>query len=322
MFVFEGAAYDVVAAVIGAALGAVVAYGMVIVIASAFGAEDSDAGLQVEYAVAWRSLVVAFAIGVLLTLVVVAVSAWRVSVMTISTAIRNLPEPPSSKKSRRWILAVLGLALGAFIAMSGAAADAATALMLGISLVVISLVPILRLLGASERIAYTACGLALVVLMLMPWEIWEAVFGQISMDFSTWIVSGLMTVIGAVWVMVFNADLLLRGASLVFGRAPSLAPVVRGDDVSLKARFRTGATLAMFTLVVFTLVTGTAAPGSFTAALDNVEEFGGGFQVRAGTSAGAPIADMRAACKLPLGSARPTSRWSGASPCCRSRLDS
>ena len=28
------------------------------------------------------------------------------------------------------------------------------------------------------------------------------------MDFSTWIVSGLMTVIGAVWVMVFNADLL------------------------------------------------------------------------------------------------------------------
>ncbi|MGH2931842.1 MAG: ABC transporter permease, partial [Gaiellaceae bacterium] len=296
MFVFEGAAYDVVAAVIGAALGAVVAFGMVIVIASAFGAEDSDAGLQVEYAVAWRSLVVAFAIGVLLTLVVVAVSAWRVSVMTISTAIRNLPEPPSSKKSRRWILAVLGLALGAFIAMSGATTDAATALMLGISLVVISLVPALRLLGASERVAYTACGLALVVLMLMPWGIWEAVFGQISMDFSTWIVSGLMTVIGAVWVMVFNADLLLRGASLVFGRAPSLAPVVRlAMTYPLKARFRTGATLAMFTLVVFTLVTGTAAPGSFTAALDNVEEFGGGFQVRAGTSAGAPIADMRTA---------------------------
>ena len=75
----------------------------------------------------------------------------------------------------------------------------------------------------------------------------------------------------------------------------------------LKARFRTGATLAMFTLVVFTLVTGTAAPGSFTAALDNVEEFGGGFQVRAGTSAGAPIADMRAALQAAPGIARPTS---------------
>ncbi len=69
----------------------------------------------------------------------------------------------------------------------------------------------------------------------------------------------------------------------------------------LRARFRTGATLAMFTLVVFTLVTGTATPGSFTAALDNVDEFGGGFQVRAGTSAGAPIVDMRAALRTAPG---------------------
>ena len=322
MFVFEGAAYDVVAAVIGAALGAVVAYGMVIVIASAFGAEDSDAGLQVEYAVAWRSLVVAFAIGVLLTLVVVAVSAWRVSVMTISTAIRNLPEPPSSKKSRRWILAVLGLALGAFIAMSGAAADAATALMLGISLVVISLVPILRLLGASERIAYTACGLALVVLMLMPWEIWEAVFGQISMDFSTWIVSGLMTVIGAVWVMVFNADLLLRGASLV-GRAPSLAPVVRlAMTYPLKARFRTGrpsrCSRSSSSRSLPALRHRVPSPQPSTTSRSSAE---------ASRSAQAPRQARRSPtcappCKLPLGSARPTSRWSGASPCCQSRLDS
>ena len=29
------------------------------------------------------------------------------------------------------------------------------------------------------------------------------------MDFSTWIVAGLMIVVGAVWVIVYNADLLL-----------------------------------------------------------------------------------------------------------------
>ena len=96
MFTFEGAAYDLIAAVVGALLGAIVAYGMVLAIASAFGAEESDAGLKVEYSVTVRSLFVAFAIGVLLTLLVVAFSAWRVSVMTISTAIRNLPEPPSA----------------------------------------------------------------------------------------------------------------------------------------------------------------------------------------------------------------------------------
>ena len=38
-----------------------------------------------------------FALGLLLTLVVVAVSAWRVSVMTISTAIRNLPGAPGRR---------------------------------------------------------------------------------------------------------------------------------------------------------------------------------------------------------------------------------
>jgi putative ABC transport system permease protein len=44
MFTFEGAAYDLVAAAVGAILGAIVAYGMVLLMARAFGAEDADAG--------------------------------------------------------------------------------------------------------------------------------------------------------------------------------------------------------------------------------------------------------------------------------------
>jgi putative ABC transport system permease protein len=296
MFTFEGAAYDVIAAAVGALLGAAVAYGMVLAMASALGAEDEDAGLQIEYFVSWRSLFLAFAIGGLLTLLVVAFSAWRVSVMTISTAIRNLPEPPNPRRRRRLVLAFVTIALGVLLTLSGSSGDAATPLMLGIALVLVGLVPLLRLVGVPERVAYTACGLALAVAMLLPWSIWESVFGQMSMDYSTWIVSGLMTVIGAVWVMVYNADLILRAVSFVLSRFGRLAPVARmAITYPLRARFRTGATLAMFTLVVFTLVTGTAAPGSFDKALNNVDEFGGGFQVRAGTSAGAPIDDLQAA---------------------------
>ena len=40
-------------------------------------------------------------------------------------------------------------------------------------------------------------------------DLWDAVFGKLAMDFSTWIVAGLMIVVGTVWVIVFNADLLL-----------------------------------------------------------------------------------------------------------------
>ena len=296
MFLFEGATYDLAAAVVGALMGAVVAYGMVIVMAAAFGSSSENEGLQIQYAVSLRSLVIAFAIGVLLTLVVVAVSAWRVSTMTIASAIRNLPEPALPKRRRRWILALIGLAFALLLTVSGASSGAATPLMLGVSLVLVALVPLLRLVGVSERLAYTSCGLAMVVVLMLPWSMWEDVFGQISMNFSTWIVSGLMIVVGAVWVLIFNADLILRAAGFVLGRFGRLAPVVRmAITYPLRARFRTGATLAMFTLVVFTLVTGTAASDSFNAAFDNASAYGGGFNVRAGTTAAAPITNMRAA---------------------------
>jgi hypothetical protein len=161
--------------------------------------------------------------------------------------------------------------------------------MLGISLILIGLVPILRLIGVSERIAYTSCGLAIAVAMLLPWSVWESVFGQISMDYSTWIISGLMTVIGTVWVLVYNADIILRAVSYVLSRFGSAAPVAKmAITYPLRARFRTGATLAMFALVVFTLVTGTASSGSFQKALANADQFGR-LPGRAGTSATAPI---------------------------------
>jgi putative ABC transport system permease protein len=275
---------------------------MVIVMANAFGASDADEGLQIEYAVSVRSLVIAFAIGVLLTLVVVAVSAWRVSRMTISTAIRNLPEPPATRRGRRLVLASVGIALGLLMVVSGASSGTATPLMLGVSLVLVSLVPVLRVAGVPERAAFTACGLTVVVLLMLPWSAWEAVFGQLSMNFSTWIAAGLMIVVGTVWVIVFNADLLLGLVTRVLGRLRGLAPVLRMSMAyPLASRFRTGTTLAMFTLVVFTLVTGMASSGSFTKAFGNVEAFGGGFDVRSGTTGAAPITDMAAALRTTPG---------------------
>jgi putative ABC transport system permease protein len=292
MFTFEGAAYDFLAAAVGALLGAAFAFGMVLVMAEAFGAVDADEGFQIQFAVSWKSLVIAFAMGLLLTLVVVAVSAWRVSVMTIATAIRGLPEPPRPRRRRRLILALVGLALGLLFIWSGLDSKTATPVLLGVSLTLMSLVPLLQLAGVPERIAFTACGLAVVAYLMLPWRWSEPVFGDLAMDFSTWIVSGLLVVIGTVWVIVFNADLLLGAAMSVLGRIKGLAPVLRMSMAyPLRARFRTGTTLAMFTLVVFTLVTGTVSNGSFVHAI-GVDDFGGGFQIRGGTVGTAPVEDM------------------------------
>ncbi|MEW6583557.1 MAG: FtsX-like permease family protein, partial [Actinomycetota bacterium] len=112
MFTFEGVAYDLVAAVVGALLGAVVAYGMVLAMASAFGASSVGEGIPVDYAVSGRSLFIAFAIGLLLTLAVVTAAAWRVSRMTISAAIRNLAEPAGRDRRRGWRWGVAAVAAG------------------------------------------------------------------------------------------------------------------------------------------------------------------------------------------------------------------
>ena len=292
MFLFEGVAYDLLAAAVGTALGAGVAFAMIAVLAQAFDQE----GFDIAYSVTARSLLIAYAIGVLLTLVVVAVSAARVSRMTIATAIRNLPEPAVAVRRRRFALASGCVALGGLMALSGATGGQATPLMLGVSIVLVGLVPFVRLAGVGERLAYTGCGVTLVVIWMAPWGAWEAVFGELAMDFSTWIVSGMMVVTGAVWTIMYNAPALLAAAAHVFGRIRSLAPVLRMSMAyPLAARFRSGMTLAVFTLVVFTLVTGTATSGSFMHAFDDEDAFGGGFDVRASTSPAAPVRDMRAA---------------------------
>ncbi len=294
MFVFEGVAYDLIAAAVGAAVGIAIAYGMVAVMSSTF-ATTSD--LQVSYAVKPASIVIAYAIGVLLTLGVVAFSAWRVSRMNIVTAIRDLPEPPAQKgKKRRSALAAAGILVGVMLTMSGASSKTATPFNLGVSLVILSLVPLVQLVGVRERSARTIAGLALVVWWILPTTRW--LLGQTSSDFSIAILSGLMIVIGASWTIIYNADALLGALNATLGRSRRLAPILKMSMAyPLRSMFRTGVTFAMFTLVVFTLVIGATATDAFTNAFNDLKSFGGGFQVRATTAPATPIPDMAAALK-------------------------
>lgn len=294
MFVFEGLAYDLGAALVGCALGVAVAFGMVSVMAQAF----SSAGLEIQHAVTLRSLVAAYALGVLLTFAVVAISAWRVSVLNIVAAVRGLPEPLARRTGRRRVeLGLAGLLIGALMAVSGLEANQATPFSVGLSLTVISLVPLARAAGVGERLAYSAAGALLLAWWLLPFETMNAIAGrELSMDFSAWVVSGLMVVAGATWLIVYNADALLGLAMRVLGRIRSLAPVLKmAMAYPLRARFRTGVTLAMFTLVVFTIVVGATTSRAFLRAVDDVESFGGGFDVRAEVAPASTLGDASAA---------------------------
>jgi putative ABC transport system permease protein len=242
-----------------------------------------------------RTVIVAYAIGVLLTFVVVTLSAWRVSRMNIVTAIRNLPEPPApAHRRQRWLLGTVALVLGGLLVASGVSARNAITLGFGVSLAILGAVPIAERLGAPARAARTTAGLALVAWFVLPMDQW--LLGELSSDFSIFILSGLMIVVGASWTIMYNADLLLGGVTRVFGRVRRLAPVLKLSVAHpLRNRFRTGVTLAMFTLVVFTLVTGATTTTSFVNGMNDVKSYGGGFDVRATIAPTSPIRNMRAA---------------------------
>ena len=161
----------------------------------------------------------------------------------------------------------------------------------------LGLVPILRVAGVSERIAYTLAGAGLVALWLMPFSWVRAAAGRdLAMGFSMWIAGGLLVVLGASWVIINNADVLLSGLSMATRRIRGLAPVLKmAMAYPLRNRFRTGVTLVMFTLVVFTLVVGATTSGSFVSSFNNVRDFGGGWDIRASSSPVAPLGNVESA---------------------------
>ena len=298
MFVFEGVAYDLVAAAIGSLLGLAVALGMVRVIAGAL----SSTGITIRYSIQPRSLLLAYCIGMLLTLAVVAVSAWRVSRLNVVRAIRNLSEPPKARRAARWVLGIAGIAVGGLMALSGAQGKDGGLFLGGVSVVLVSLVPILRAAGLPERAAFTVGGGALMVWCLLPFGAYSAIVPGLTMNFSVWVMVGIALVIGATWVVVYNASAILGAVTWTFGRIASLRPVLKASVAQpLRDRFRTGTTIALFTLVVFTLVVGATTSNAFLNATNDLRSFGGGFQVVAQTSPLNPITNMAVALRTAQG---------------------
>lgn len=293
MFMFEGLLYDVVAAAVGALVGVGVALAMVSALTSAL----KTFGVDIEFTVSTRSLVTAYSMGVVLTFIVVTVSAWRVSLLNIVAAIRNLPEPLRRGGGRASLVwGGVFILLGALFVWLGLSGEQATLFYLGVSLLIFSAVPLLRWAGAPDRLPFSAAGTLIVVLWLLPWRWVESVTGDLSSDINIWVVGGLITVIGVTWIVMYNSDLLIGGTLASLGRIKGLAPTLKTAlTYPLTNRFRTGVTLAMFTLVVFTLVVGGTVTTAFTEAFDDEELFGGGFNLRASTVQVNPIDDLAGA---------------------------
>lgn len=119
----------------------------------------------------------------------------------------------------------------------------------------------------------------------------EKVIGDIEMFF----VSGIAMTSAATLFVIFNADRLLGAVNALTHVLGGITPAMRmAISYPLASKFRTGMTLAMFTLVVFSLVVMATLNSNFTQ-LFLGEDAKGGFDVRVQATSSNRIPDLRAA---------------------------
>ncbi|MBM3933696.1 MAG: ABC transporter permease [SAR202 cluster bacterium] len=291
MFTFEGAAYSLMAAAIGSALGVLVGLGMVRIMGIAF----ADENFQFAFSFNWRSVIIAYTLGMGLTFGVVLLSSWRVSRLNIVRAVRDLPEPPQGRKTLvGTILAMLVPIAGAAFIYYGLESEGMGAFMLGVSLVIIGLALIARRFGLSDRIAFTVAGLGVLAWWLLPLDAVRELVPDLNQGIEMFFLSGLMVVIGAVWTVIYNSDIILNVTMALFGRLRTLSPVMKAAvSYPMQDRLRTGMTLAMFSLVVFTLTVMGFVIASNSAVYADPLKLSGGYAVRTVTNAANPVSDMR-----------------------------
>jgi putative ABC transport system permease protein len=290
MFAFEGALYALLASAIGSVAGVGVGWLMVRVIGEAF----AGSGFTVRFATSPENVVIAFCLGMVLTFAVVLISSWRVSRLNVVRAIRDIPEPDNKGRSVKGVLLALATPLaGAGMVWQGLQAEQMGLYMLGLSLLIVGAALVARVLRVPERISFTVAGMLLLALWLLPVSFAPS---GMSEGIDLFFISGVMIVLAGVWVIIYNSDLLLGTVVAMFGWLRGMPPVLRAAvSYPLQSRFRTGMTLAMFSLVVFTIVTMSFINAAFSSIFDDTDRLSGGFDVRADAGYAAPVPDMNEA---------------------------
>ena len=302
LFTFEGVLYALIASAIGSGLGLLISWGMIQVMAAAL----EEMGFELVYHFTISGLMISYTMGVVLTLVVVFLSARRVSRFNIVSAIKDIPEPQQvgGRGIRGLIMAILFPLLGLLLLSSGLQAKQLVPYTLGASLMIIGLCLLARRFRLPDRAAYTLAGVALLAFWLTPAK-YHPYGDQMSSGIEIFILSGVMMVAGAVWVVMYNSDLLLAAIRSLFGRIKALAPVLKtAVAYPMASRFRTGMAMAMFSLVIFTLVVVSTINASFDRVVSDTDRVSGGFHIRGEVSYNNPIPDIETALDEPGGVGR------------------
>ena len=299
MFLYEGLVYDLVASALGLAIGIAVAVGLILASANVL----AGFGIELRPRVEPRSLLLAYCLGAVLTMLSIGFSAWRASRLTVIAAIRNLPEPPRRRWGRRgFLVGPAAILTGAGAAWWGATGAWSLPMGAGVALVVVGIAiavrPWLALLGMSpparDRLAFSVAGLLLLAYWLAPSDLLRSTgLRPLPRSMDLFFLAGLSLVLASVWLIVFNLETLIGLVQAVAARLRGGAVVARTAlAYPARYRFRTGMAVAMFSLVIFSMVVASILLTGTHRAYSEREAMAGGFDVKVEqTIGGAP--DLR-----------------------------
>ena len=152
--------------------------------------------------------------------------------------------------------------------------------------------------AVRDRIVFTATGIAILAFWGLPASVTDRLLGKVADDLGGDIdimfVSGIAMVGAAVWTVMYNADLILRGLQVATSRFRQLRPVlVTAVAYPLSAKFRTGLTLAMFALVIFTLTIMSVLTETFGTQFAETRVITAGWDIEGSVNLTTPIEDIR-----------------------------
>lgn len=324
----EGSVYAAVAAVVGVGLGTVVGRGVVVIAARVFSSYTSGGLSDMTFAVRPTSLVNGAALGFLIAFGTVALASARISRTNIIAAIRDLDSGGiRAMRLRTRVLCALGVAVFGALSVSAVASASGPATYVLPALTVVCAVPLL-VRRLPRRVVYSGAALVVLLWALLANTVRPDVFDNPTT--TTYTVLGSLLSFAAVVLISENQRLVVWPFRRLIER-PSEAGLATRLAVAYPTakRFRTGATLAMYALVVFTLVLITEITGIMNAGVAGaVRDTAGGYAVRAdfavpppdaeaavrATGVGGDIADVTPMRTVTATSDDPGGRWNSPVP--------
>jgi putative ABC transport system permease protein len=292
-YLFEGFAYAAGSALAGSLLGVGVGYGMAYAFSVFLSTNQVTASsILGSFTVSPDSLVIAYTLGFLLTLLTVAAATGRASRLNIVRAIRSIPEPPPPVRTytRLAYVGVGMLVLGGLLFATTFRGSSDISLPdTGLAFLVLG-GALVAARFARNRLVFTIAGAALLL-----WAGFEplqnAVLGSgHSGAIFVVFVLGIELILGAVLLYVFNASVLVELLIRVFGGSSRRVAIAQtGLAYPGRRPVRPALTLTIFTLVVFTVVVIAGFGASLQTEIDHtISAQTGGFSYLGQTSVSIP----------------------------------